>query len=278
MTTRYLDLDRVRLRYHVDGDPNAPPVVLLHGGGLDEARLSWRYTMPMLAESARVYAPDLPGYGASGPPSETPTLAYYADVLSQFLNQLDVDEPAVVGISMGGGVALQYAVADPSRVSRLVLVDSYGLGTEVPYSRIAHWFASADRLNRLVWQAMSRSRRLTRAVVESVTCSPDSTLVEDAVAALSRPNAGKAWRAFQRHEVRPTGLRTAFVDDLLDLATPTLFLHGERDPLVPVDWAVRAATMLPSAELQVLSNCGHMPPRERGNVFEERVRSFLAST
>ncbi|WP_435345525.1 alpha/beta fold hydrolase [Haloarchaeobius sp. HRN-SO-5] len=275
MTTHYLDLERVRLRYRVEGDPEAPPVVLLHGGGFDEAELSWRHAIPALSENARVYAPDLPGYGASGPPAETPTLAYYAGVLSRFLDEVGVADPALVGISMGGGVALRYAVDDPTGVSRLAIVDSYGLGTSVPASRLAYWFTRADRLNRLVWRAMARSRRLTGAAVDAVTVSPGPALVDDAVASLDRPNPGAAWRDFQRHEVCPSGLRTAFVDDLPDLSVPTLLVHGERDPLVPVDWAVRAAALLPDATLRVLSNCGHMPPRERPDAFNERVRSFL---
>ncbi|WP_440991110.1 alpha/beta fold hydrolase [Haloarchaeobius baliensis] len=275
LRSRYVDLDRVRVRYYVAGDDDAPPVVLLHGGGLDEARLSWRHTITGLADVARVYALDWPGYGASGPPAERATLDYYADVLVEFLDAVDVDRATLVGISMGGGVALRAAIDTPERVSRLVLVDSYGLGSTVPGGRLASWFTGLDRTNRLLWAVLGRSRRLVRWTIEGITVSPDSALVDDAVTALSRPAAGRAWRAFQRHEVLPAGLRTAFVEDLPHLDRPTLLVHGEQDPLVPVDWAVRAATLLPDAELRVLSNCGHMPPRERPEAFDDAVRTFL---
>ncbi|WP_439025830.1 alpha/beta fold hydrolase [Haloarchaeobius sp. DT45] len=273
--TRYLDLKGVRLHYLSSGDETAAPVVLLHGGGLDEAQLSWRHLVPGLADSYHVIAPDLPGYGKSGPASEQPSLQYYAQVLTEFLDELDLERVSLVGISMGGGVALQFATDHPDRVSKLVLVDSYGLGTTVPGGRLAYWFTRADRLNRALWWAFRKSDRLGRLSIRSITVTPDPDLAADAVVALRRPDAGEAWHAFQRHEVTPTGLRTAFLDRLPTLDVPTLLVHGERDSMVPVDWAIRAHALLPDAELFVLPGCGHMPPRERPAAVEDRLRTFL---
>ncbi len=225
---------------------------------------------------SRVYALDWPGYGASGPPAETPTLGYYADVLTDFLDAVDVERATLVGISMGGGVALRAAVDSTERVARLVLVDSYGLGSTVPGGRLASWFAGLDRTNRLLWWSLGRSRWLVGRTLAGVTVSPDAALVDDAVTALSRPASGRAWRAFQRHELQPDGLRSSFVEDLPHVTVPTLIVHGERDPVVPVDWAVRATTLLPDATLRVLSNCGHMPPRERPGAFLGAVEAFLS--
>ncbi len=273
--SRYLDLRHVRMHYLAAGEATAPPVVLLHGGGLDEASLSWRHLTPGLADSHYVLAPDLPGYGASGPASDQPSLAYYADVLAEFLDELFLDRVSLVGISMGGGVALQFATDHPDRVEKLVLVDSYGLGTSVPGGRLGYWFTRAERLNRAIWWAFRHSERLGRLSIRSMVVDPDPELEADVIAALRRPAVGADWRAFQRHEVTPTGLRTAFLDHLPTLDVPTLLVHGERDPVVPVDWAIRAHALLPDAELFVLPGCGHMPPRERPAAFEDRVRAFL---
>ena len=267
-----------RVRYATAGPDDAPPVVLLHGGGMDAASFSWKRTLPALAGEFRVYAPDWPGYGESGPPARPPTVDYYADVLGDFLNALDLSAASPVGISMGGGVALGYALSYPDRIRRLVLVDSYGLGGEMPGGTLGATIARLPRVNAAVWGAFRRSRRLTalavRAAVDPRNLTPE--LVDDAYALMRRPDAGRAWRAFQREEVGRHGLRTNHLDRLPDLAVPTLLIHGERDAFVPVEWATRAAALIPDAELSVFADCGHMPPRERPEAFVRTVREFLS--
>ena len=267
-----------RVRYAAAGPDDAPPVVLLHGGGIDAASFSWKHTLPALSGEFRVYAPDWPGYGESGPPTRPPTVDYYADVLGEFLDALGLPSVSLAGISMGGGVALGYTLSRPDRVRRLVLVDSYGLGGEVPGGPLAAALTSLPGVNAAAWGLFRRSRRLTalavRAVVDPRNLTPE--LVDDAYALMQRPDAGRAWRAFQRNEVGRHGLRTNYLDRLPDLGVPTLLVHGERDTLVPAEWATRAATLVPDAELNVLADCGHVPPRERPEAFVRTVEAFLS--
>ena len=275
---RTVSLASGRVTYTVDGPADAPPVVLLHGGGMDAAAFSWKYTLPSLADGFRVYAPDWPGYGESGPPTRPPSVAYYVDVLGEFLDAVDLPTASLVGISMGGGVSLGYALCAPDRVRRLVLVDSYGLGGEVPGGAPAALLVSLPRVNAATWALLRRSRRLTalavRAAVDPRNLSPE--LVDDAYALFRRPDAGRAWRAFQRSEVSRRGLRTNYLDRLPDLAAPTLLVHGERDAFVPSEWSVRAAALIPDSTVRVFANCGHVPPRERPDSFVRAVREFLS--
>lgn len=74
-------VDGASVRYLDAGEGDGPPVVLLHGGGIDEALLSWRHALPALATDRRVVAPDWPGYGESDPPTETPLPEYYRNIL-----------------------------------------------------------------------------------------------------------------------------------------------------------------------------------------------------
>jgi pimeloyl-ACP methyl ester carboxylesterase len=115
------------------GDEGKPPVVLLHGIGLDAAAISWKRVVPVLARDRRVLALDFPGHGGSDKPARSYTTPYYAGVLDAFLDSIDVERAALVGISMGGGIALGRALDSPERVSRLVLVDSHGLGRDAPW-------------------------------------------------------------------------------------------------------------------------------------------------
>lgn len=278
VAARTVSLPTGRVRYAAAGSDDAPPVVLLHGGGVDAAAFSWKRAIPALADDFRVYAPDWPGYGESGPPTRRPTVEYYVDVLGDFLDELDLPAASLVGISMGGGVALGYALSHPARVRRLVLVDSYGLGGAVPGGPLSAALAGTPGAISAVWKLLRRSRRLTalavRAAVDPRNLTPE--LVDDAHAEVGRPDAGRAWAAFQRAEVGRHGLRTNYLDRLPDLAVPTLLVHGERDAFVPVEWATRAAALIPDGEVRVLADCGHVPPRERPEAFVAAVREFLA--
>lgn len=257
-----------------------PPIVLLHGGGLDRAVLSWKHTIPALATDRRVYAPDWPGFGASDPPDVPEgaiTTDYFLTVLERFRAALGVEEVTLCGISMGGGVALGYSLTYPERVSRLVLIDSYGLGGVIPGGRLGSLFVRFPSVSEAVFEALARSRRLTALTARGVVArgNLDATLVREMHETAQRPGAADTWRAFQRNDVRPEGLRTNYLDRLPDLSVPTLLIHGERDPLVPVEWAIRAGTLIPDAEVRAIPDCGHWPPREIPDTTNEHLRAFL---
>ncbi|MFC4358938.1 alpha/beta fold hydrolase [Halobium salinum] len=274
---RTVEVGGLRVRYLVAGDGS--PVVLLHGGGVDSATLSWRRTIPALAERFTVYAPDWPGYGDSEFPEAEPSVAWYAEFLEAFLDRLELQEASLVGISMGGGVALSVALDRPERVTRLVLVDSLGLGGAVPGGYLGYLFTRLPYVSEVTWALLRRSRRLWALSLRGIVGDPEAVtpdLVDDVVRAGSRPDAGRTFRAFQRAEVGPAGLRTNVVDRLPELRVPTLLVHGEADPLVPVEWAVRAGVLVPDAEVRILPNCGHWPPRERPERFVGLVEAYLA--
>lgn len=271
---RTADCDGLRIRYLAAGEPGDPPVVLLHGGSLDSARLSWKRAIPAFAGDFRVVAPDWPGYGGSDPPDAPVTTGYYRSVLERLLDALELESANLVGVSMGGGVVLGFALDDPSRVEQLVLVDSYGLGGAVPGGSVGY-VATRLGLTGLAFSLLRRSRRATALALRSaVAGTPDDELVSEVYDEVRRRDQS-AWIAFQRNEVGPRRLRTNYVDRLPDLPVPTLIIHGENDPLVPVSWAVRAGTLIPNAEVRVLPNCGHWPPREKPEAFAELVRAFL---
>lgn len=271
---RRVDLDGPRVRYLVAGD--GPPVVLVHGGGMDSAAVSWRETIPALAPDHTVYAPDLPGYGGSDDPEGTPTPDYYADVLARFLDALGLAAVDLGGVSLGGAVSLGLALERPGRVRRLVLVDSYGLGGRVPGGAVVAALTQAPYLLEATWALLARSRRLTwlvlRGTVHPANLGP---ALVDEVYDLIRSRRTRSFVDFQRAEVRAGGLRTNYVDRLPDLAVPTLLVHGEDDRFVPAAWAVRAGTLIPDAEVRVLPTCGHWAPRERPGRVNELLRGFL---
>ena len=186
---------------------------------------------------------------------------------------------SLVGISMGSGAALGFALRSPQRVEKLVLVDSYGLGSGVPRGRLGHLMVRAPLLDKLTYALLRRSRMMVRwslygLVYDRRTVTEE--MVEEAGRLLENPLAGRAWSSFQKNEVDWSGLRTDFSDQLSQLMMPTLLVHGAHDRAVPVAWALRAQERIPDCELRVFSECGHLPPREHPERFVRVVKRFLA--
>jgi pimeloyl-ACP methyl ester carboxylesterase len=277
--TFWVRVDGLRVRCLAAGAEGAPPTLLLHGGGFDAAALSYRHTIGPLSRHHRVLAPDWPGYGGSDNPDLRYNLAYYAHFLQGLMAALGLECAALVGISMGGGAALSFALRSPNRVEKLVLVASYGLGKEIPYGKLGYFLTHAPLVAEFVYTLLRRSRRVLRWGLRSAVHNPrvlSDELVEEARQLLKQPGSGRAFRAFRKNEVEWSGLRTDLSDHLDELAVPTLLVHGERDRVVPTEWARRAHERLPDAELRVFEDCGHWPPRECPDEFNRAVADFLA--
>jgi len=268
---------RMRIRCLIAG-AGPDPVVLLHGGGIDSATLTYRHALLALAPRHRVYAPDWPGYGRSGAPDGTPDLAFHVDLLESLLDTLGLAQASLVGISLGGGAALGLALRRPQRVRRLVLVASYGLGRAVPWGALGTLLVRLPGLAGLSWAVLRRNRALLRRALVGVVADPavlTDELVDDAWAALRRPDVGRAFGGFQRAEVGWRGLRSDFSARLGELAMPVLLVHGAHDRSVPAAWAQRAAHAIPNAQLHLFEQSGHWPPREEPERFAQILTAFL---
>jgi pimeloyl-ACP methyl ester carboxylesterase len=114
---------------------HGPPVVLLHGPG--EFAASWMWVIPGLVGTHRVVVPDLPGHGASGLADEPLDTARVVAWLGELIERTCPSPPALVGHLLGGAIAARFAIDHPDRLSRLVLVDTYGLGRFWPTPRYA---------------------------------------------------------------------------------------------------------------------------------------------
>ncbi|ABG03014.1 alpha/beta hydrolase fold [Rubrobacter xylanophilus DSM 9941] len=257
-----------------------PAAVLLHGASLDCADLSFGHLIGPLSGRRRVYAPDWPGYGGSErPPEAAYDLAYYERFLERLLDALGLERADLVGLSLGGGVALSLALREPRRVRRLVLAGSYGLGRRVPWGPLGAALGRSALAARLAYGLMRRSRPALRLGLRNVVCDPAAVteeLLEELARQAALPGAGRAFLAFRRSEVGWRGLRSDLSGDLHRLAVPTLLVHGSRDRIVPAGWAVEAHRRIPRSELLILEGCGHWVPRERPEEFSRAVERFLS--
>ena len=122
--SRWVRVGGINTHYVVAG--GGSPLILLHGGANDWS--DWKSNIGPLSQYYRVYAPDLVGYGLSDQPEVDYSMDYFVDFLSDFTQALELKRANLAGYSLGGGIALGFALRFPSRVEKLVLVDSTGLG------------------------------------------------------------------------------------------------------------------------------------------------------
>ncbi len=273
----WIEVNGFRLRYLTGGD--GPPLVLLNGHGEDSR--SWRWVLPSLARTNRVYALELPGYGESAKHSmhSTPP-SFYSDALAGFLDGLGLERVSLVGNSDGGLTVLRLALASPERVTALVLVDSAGLGVEVNPMLIAltrpgvgeaavAWLSTP--LGATQWVSMFASLVFSHPLL-----APAEWVAHQYRLALTPGHLHGAVLACSRGQVGLMGQREVHLDELPRLTMPTLVMWGANDMLIPSYQAINAAARLKNGRLVVIPNCGHQPQVERPDKFIAAVGSFLA--
>jgi pimeloyl-ACP methyl ester carboxylesterase len=270
------------LRIHcLTAGTSGPAVLLLHGSAFDAAGMSFESAISALATGCCVFAPDLPGFGESDPMPDRWGFADYSAFLSPLMTELGLQRASLVGVSMGGGIALGFALNAPQRVERLVLIGSACLDDALPGGR-ATWFGvHLPGLGALQWRVLASSRRLTRIALRRATPHrPEhvtSTLLDRVMRYLRKPGAAAAFRDWERREVGWRGLRTSYVDRLPALTVSTLILHGADDPLVPVFVAKRANRLIPDSRLEIIPECGHLAPLDQPAAVSRALSEFLGA-
>ena len=277
---RHLWLDVKGLRLHcLAAGSRGQQVVLLHGGGLDAAGLSFRYTIPFLAERYRVFAPDWPGFGESAAMPHGWRVEECVEFVADLFDVLGLERATLIGLSMGGAFALGFALHAPGRVERLVLVDSVGLGGGIPGGLLSYLALHLPFVDELRWSVSIRIPALVRRSLCAPLLNQTEIALEEAlddiVRVARKAGAGAAFRQLQRSEYQWLGLRTNYLDRLSKIQVPTLIVHGLEDRLIPVSCAQCAHRLIPHSQLEVIPRCGHLPPVEQPQFFNRIVDSFL---
>lgn len=255
-------------------------VLLLHGFADNLA--TWDRVLPELARRRHVVAVDLPGFGESGPPARRPLLQNYVDVVDDVLDTVAAGERvAIVGNSMGGAVALAYALARPRRVDRLVLVGCAGLGDGVPL-----WWRVVTAELLPARAALAALRVTPPGLVQAVTAEVYARLVlhrRGSADRLSLHGFARHYRSLRDierlaalgHDVVRELAGAGLVARAAGMQTPALLLWGRHDRLVPHAHGSALAAVMPRSRLAVIDDCGHCPQVERPDDFLAAAVPFL---
>ncbi|MCW3019476.1 MAG: Alpha/beta hydrolase [Solirubrobacterales bacterium] len=258
---------------------SGPVLLLIHGmAGTYE---TWQAVIEPLAQRHTVIALDLPGHGASEPGGGDYSLGSLAAGLRDALIKLGHDRATLVGHSLGGGIAMQFAYQFPEITERLVLVSSGGLGPEVnPVLRAAAlpganlFIAATAKPGRVAGAALARG-------LASVGLQPSADVAEVARGYASLADAGRrsAFLATLRAVVGTDGQRVEAGDRLyLAEGVPVLIVWGRRDRVIPVAHAEQAHEAIPGSRLEIFDAAGHMPQLEVPARFVAVLERFLDET
>ena len=259
---------------------SGPLLVMIHG--IAGSSGTWVPLMPLLAEHYTVIAPDLLGHGESAKPRGDYSLGAYASGIRDLLGVLGHERATVVGHSLGGGVAMQFAYQFPQMAERLVLVCSGGLGKEVsPLLRALSLPGSEYVLPVVLAPQIHAVAQAVGGALGRVGLRSDPFLGE-VWNAWSRLTDVRAQRAFI-HTIRAVidvaGQRVSARDRLyLAHEVPTMIVWGTRDAVIPVEHAHIAHELIPGSRLELVEGAGHFLPFERPELLDRLLRDFLVTT
>jgi pimeloyl-ACP methyl ester carboxylesterase len=261
---------------------SGPPLLLLHG--IANNCQTWADVIPRLAESHTVIAPDLLGHGESDKPRGDYSIAGYANGLRDLTSVLDIEQATIVGHSLGGGIALQFAYQFPERCERLALVGSGGLGPELSAGLRAATLPGAELVLgaltgisgplRVGLQGVGRIGRVAR-----LQRLHDLAEAGDALLALKDVEARRAFLRTLRGVADARGQAVSALDRLyLANAVPMLVIWGSRDPIVPALHAETVRELVPTARVEVFQGAGHWPHLDDPERFCDVLLDFIAGT
>jgi pimeloyl-ACP methyl ester carboxylesterase len=268
-----------RVSYRVAGE-DGPVVLLIHG--IVGCAEQWDQVVPLLAERYQVVAPDLLGHGQSAKPRGDYSLGAYAASVRDLLVALGHKRATVVGHSLGGGVAMQFAYEYPPFAERLVLVSSGGLGPEVHPMLRAATLPGSELV--LPFIAHGRLHGIAAAVGQALEwlglrAGPDLAEMARGYGSLADAGARQAFIHTLRAVLDVTGQRVSATDRLyLGELLPSLIIWGSRDPLIPRKHADVAHAGLPDSRLEIFEDAGHFPHLHDPVRFAYTLTDFIETT
>ncbi len=269
------------VRYTEAGaDSGGPVVVLIHG--IASRAAQWQRVMERLGEHAHVIAPDLLGHGESAKPRGDYSLGSHASGIRDLMAALGHDRISLVGHSLGGGIAMQFAYQFPERVERLMLVNSGGLGREVSFVLRAATLPGSELVLPLITSAWVRKAGVElHKLVGRTGRSLPAGLLECMVgfASLADPGTREAFVHTCRAVLDARGQRVDARDRLYLAADLPLFVvWGRKDAIIPIAHGEALAATVPGTTLEVFEQSGHFPHLTEPDRLAQVLERWLDDT
>jgi len=271
------------------GTKGRPAVVMLHGAMYDEARFIWDQMFPFLRRYYHVFALDLPRHGKSRPWEGNMDHLRLMDILHNTFSQLELEQFSLVGLSMGGGLSIEYGSLYPDEVRSMVLFEPGGLGEVVDLEFITWLYIKFPGMLKMSRKYVKKDHASLGKLLESIyvggsnPTDPDRliSILEDEVK--GKYNCGENdMDDWQLNVIGPFRLKWNLLDRIPLIKCPTLWLRGADSVLVKqhemesaVKLAIDSGT---EAKLEIIQNAGHILPLERPEKANAATKAFLDKT
>lgn len=265
----WVTLNDTRVRYLDTGGPG-PAVVMIHG--FASSMDAWKPVVPTLVKSGhRVLALDLKGFGWTDRPEGDYSPHAQAQLVSALMKERGIARAAVVAHSWGSSVALDLALTEPDKVSRLVLYDAWVFEEQLPsFFHLSRASGVGEVLFALFYDQRPDDR-IALAFYDPAAIP--QALVDGVEDTLARPGTRAAALAAAR------GQRYANIQaDYKRIDVPTLLLWGREDRVTPLSVGERLVAELPNARLVSYPRCGHFPMLEAATASTEELDRFILET
>jgi 2-hydroxy-6-oxonona-2,4-dienedioate hydrolase len=262
---KFTNVNGYMIRYLEDGPPDGKILILLHGLGASAER--WSRVIPTLSTDYRVIAPDIIGFDYSDKPAVEYTMDFFIEFLRSFLDNLGISKASIIGSSLGGHIASEFAIRFNHMVEKLVLVSPAGMMRK-----------SSPALDRYIMAALYPEYQRVYETFREMVYDPNAInqeILMDFVNRMSLPNAKYAFMSTL------LGIRYApgLTGRLSNITAPTLLVWGENDTTIPLAECANQYSGIPNMEeLVVMKKCRHIPPIEKPATFNRIVLRFLTRT
>ncbi|PYE20916.1 pimeloyl-ACP methyl ester carboxylesterase [Williamsia limnetica] len=260
---------------------SGPAVLLLHGIG--DNSLAWEPLFAQLSEEYTVIAPDFLGHGFSDRPRADYSVSAFANGMRDLLTYLDIERVTVVGHSLGGGVAGQFAYQYPELVERLVLVGTGGVTKDVnpalralslPFSEYILGLMSIPA----VFATFSTAAKSLQNLIPTTLFTDNNEIVR-VLERMPEKGSAEVFARTLRSAVDWRGQVVTMLDRCyLSAAIPTLIVWGSDDQVIPVAHAHMLHSAMPGSQLEVFDGAGHFPFRDDPERFLDLFFTFVGAT
>lgn len=257
---KFTKIDNLLVRY-LDKNKSGIPLLLLHGlGGSIE---SWSNNINFLSSKFRIIALDLPGFGLSDKPKINYSIKFYVSFLEKFIKRIKINHLFIIGSSLGGHIAVEFALKNREIVDKLILISPAGC---LPKS-----FKGTRELKRYITILNARSSRDIGRILTSI----DTSMVNPSYAdimykRLSLPGAKEAFISALKGSARAQ----RYNNQLEKIDTSMLLIWGKKDRMIPLKF-IRPFMEHGNSRIIIIENCGHRPHVENPRLFNKVVKDFL---
>jgi pimeloyl-ACP methyl ester carboxylesterase len=257
----FIQVDGNKIRYLETGH-SKNTLVLVHGLGASAER--WNKTIPYLAKDYHLIIPDLIGFGYSDKPLVDYTTDFFSDFLGKFLDLTGIENPPILGSSLGGQVTAEYASTN-TNIEKLILVSPSGIMKQ-----------STPALDAYIMAALYPNETNAKNAFEMMEGSGieiDKTIIEGFVERMKLPNAKMAFMS------TILGLKNSEIitNKLKSINVPSLIIWGEKDPVIPIQHADGFVSAIKDCRFYRMDGCGHTPYVQNPEAFAHIVLNFLNS-